>query len=148
MNVYAARQPIFDKSGEVIAYELLYRDNENNFYKSTLRDSAATSILLLNSYLNLGLHHLTEDKRGFINFGPILILDDIPKLLAKDKVVIELLESVKPTKELLDEIKELKEEGYIIALDDYVSGYPYDKILELADIVKVDFLLYFSIHAF
>ncbi len=139
MNVYVARQPIFDSTHEVIAYELLYRSNEKNFYDASLRDSVATSILLLNSYLSFGLNHLTQEKKAFVNFGPLLILDDVPRLLNKDKVVIELLESVVPTKELLTKIKEYKRDGYIIALDDYISGYPHKEILELADIVKVDF---------
>jgi EAL and modified HD-GYP domain-containing signal transduction protein len=140
MNVYVARQPIFDRSGEVIAYELLYRETEQNFYNSTLQDSVATSILLLNSYLNFGMTLLTENKKGFINFGPHLIMDDIPLLLSKEKVVIELLESVVPSRELIIKIKQLKKAGYIIALDDYVSGYPYDNLLDLCDIIKVDFI--------
>lgn len=139
MNVYGARQPIFDRTHEVIAYELLYRSNEKNFYDASLRDSVATSILLLNSYLSFGLNHLTQEKKAFVNFGPMLILDDVPRLLNKNKVVIELLESVVPTKELLTKIEGYKRDGYIIALDDYISGYPHKEILELADIVKVDF---------
>lgn len=140
MNIYVARQPIFDCQGDVIAYELLYRDNEANFYANNLQDSVATSILLLNSYLNFGISLLTDNKKGFVNFGPNLILEDIPKLLSKETIVIELLESVKPTKELINKIIQLKEEGYIIALDDYVSGYPYEELLDLCDIIKVDFI--------
>lgn len=140
MNIYVARQPIFDVQGEVIAYELLYRDNEQNFYANTLQDSVATSILLLNSYLNFGISLLTDNKKGFVNFGPNLIMDDIPKLLSNDTIVIELLESVKPTPELIRKVIELKEAGYIIALDDYVSGYEHEEILDLCDIVKVDFI--------
>jgi c-di-GMP-related signal transduction protein len=140
MNIYVARQPIFDRSGETIAYELLYRDNEQNFYSNSLSDSVSTSILLLNSYLSLGMTLLTDNKKGFINFGPSLILDDIPKLLSKERVVIELLESVKPEHQLIRKLKELKSLGYIIALDDYVMSYPYEELLELCDIIKVDFI--------
>lgn len=140
MNIYVARQPIFDRSGETIAYELLYRDNEQNFYNNTLSDSVATSVLLLNSYLSIGMTLLTDNKKGFINFGPNLILDDIPKLLSKERVVIELLESVKPDHQLIRKINELKDLGYIIALDDYIISYPYEELLDLCDIIKVDFL--------
>lgn len=140
MDIYVARQPIFDRTGETVAYELLYRDNEQNFYNNHLTDTVATSVLLLNSYLSFGMNLLTDSKKGFINFGPNLILDDIPKLLSKDKVVIELLESVKPDQPLVKKLKELKLYGYIIALDDYLLDYPYDELLEICDIIKVDFI--------
>ena len=140
MDIYVARQPIFDKSGETVAYELLYRDNEHNFYNNSLSDTVATSVLLLNSYLNFGMTLLTDNKKGFINFGPNLILDDIPKLLSKERVVIELLESVKPDMQLIRKLKELKSLGYIIALDDYLISYPYDELFDLCDIIKVDFI--------
>jgi len=141
MNVYVARQPIFDRLNEVVAYELLYRDSEQNFYNNSLSDSVATSVLILNSYLNIGMSLLTDNKRGFINFGPNLILDDIPNLLSQERIVIELLESVKPDDDLVRKLKELRNQGHIIALDDYVYGYPYTELVDQCHIVKVDFLL-------
>ncbi|MBN2221146.1 MAG: EAL domain-containing protein [Vallitaleaceae bacterium] len=139
MDLYVARQPIFDRTKEVIAYELLYRDSKDNVYNMNLNESSATSILLLNSYLNFGMNLLTDNKRGFINFGPDLILEDVPHLLSQNQVVIELLETVKPDRHLLEKIRYLKTEGYIIALDDYVIDYPYQEIIDLCDIIKVDF---------
>lgn len=139
MDLYVARQPIFDRSKEVVAYELLYRDSKENVYHMNLNESSATSILLLNTYLNFGINLLTDNKRGFINFGPELILEDVPHLLSPNQVVIELLETVKPDRHLLDKIHYLKREGYIIALDDYVINYPYQEILDVCDIIKVDF---------
>jgi len=139
MNVYVARQPIFDKNSTVVAYELLYRDTNKNIFNSDIQDSVATSVLLLNSYLGVGLNLLTDDKKGYINFGPHLIMDDIPQLLSHDRIVIELLETVVPNPSLIKKLKKLKKDGYTIALDDYIFGYPYDEIVDLVDIVKVDF---------
>lgn len=141
MNVYIARQPIFDINQEVVAYELLYRDNETNAFNPSITNSVATSILLVNSHLTFGMDNLVYDKKAFINFGENLIMQDIPSLLSKSRIIIEILETVKPTKEILSKVIELKEKGYLIALDDYTSDYPYEELVELADIIKVDFVL-------
>lgn len=140
MFVYVARQPIFDASFEVIAYELLYRDSKANIYNQHLTDTVATSILLLNSYLSVGMNLLTDNKKGFINFGPQLIMEDIPELLSNERIIIELLESVVPDKALIKKLTHLKKAGYTIALDDYIYGYPYTEFIEIADIIKVDFI--------
>ena len=49
MEVYVARQPIFDVNNEVFAYELLYRNNEKNFFDGSVTSEVATSLLLMNS---------------------------------------------------------------------------------------------------
>ncbi|WZL80068.1 EAL domain-containing protein [Vallitaleaceae bacterium 9-2] len=141
MDNYIARQPIFDRHSHTIAYELLYRHTHVNYFDGTIDDSAATSIVLVNSYLNFGLKLISEHKLCFINFNDDLILQDIPLLLSPDQTVIELLETVKPSSEIIEKLILLKSKGYLIALDDYTFDYPYKDILDLCDIVKVDFFL-------
>ena len=141
MDNYIARQPIFDKTSHTVAYELLYRHTHLNYFDGTIDDSAATSIVLVNSYLNFGLKLISEHKLCFINFNADLILQDIPLLLSPEQTVIELLETVKPTPEILEKLIILKSKGYLLALDDYVFDYPYQEIFNLCDIIKVDFLI-------
>ncbi len=141
MDNYIARQPIFDKHSHTIAYELLYRHTNANYFDGTIDDSAATSIVLVNSYLNFGLKLISEHKLCFINFNADLILQDIPLLLSPEQTVIELLETVQPTSEILEKLIQLKSKGYLLALDDYTFDYPYKEIFDLCDIIKVDFLL-------
>jgi EAL and modified HD-GYP domain-containing signal transduction protein len=140
MDIYIARQPIFDNKYNVIAYELLYRNNEGNFFNGNISDNVATSILLINSYFNFGIKTLVGEYKVFINFDSHLIKSDIAQLLNKDKVVIEILESVKPDKKLLNKIRKLNELGYTIAVDDYTTDYKYNEITNLCNIVKVDFM--------
>jgi len=82
---------------------------------------------------------LIGEEKAFINFDHKLIETEIPRLLNKDLVVIELLEDIKPDRAFIDKIIALKKEGYIIALDDYVFGYKYDELTAIVDIIKVDF---------
>ncbi|SHG89381.1 EAL and HDOD domain-containing protein [Tepidibacter thalassicus] len=139
MEVFVARQPIFNKYKEVIAYELLYRDGNKNFFDKSISSSKATSILLTNTYLSIGIENLIGDKKAFINFDKKLIDMDIPFILNNNIVVIELLEDIIPDKNFIDKLKKLKLSGYTIALDDFVCGH-HEELIEFCDIIKVDFL--------
>ncbi|QZY56621.1 EAL and HDOD domain-containing protein [Crassaminicella profunda] len=140
MEVFVARQPIFNRNKDVIAYELLYRDSNKNFFNNTIGASKATSILIANSYFSIGIEKLIGKHKAFINFNKSLIERDIPMIFDKDTIVIEILEDVVPDKKFINTIKKLKEMGYTIALDDFTYDYAYDEIVELCDIIKVDFL--------
>ena len=106
MEVYVARQPIFDKNNEVFAYELLYRNNENNFFDGSVTSNVATSLLIMNSYYTFGIDKLVGKGRAFINFDKHLIDSEIPHLLDKEKVVVELLEDIVPDKYFVEKVKE------------------------------------------
>ncbi len=140
MEVYVARQPIFDVVNKVYAYELLYRQNEQNFFDQSVTSNVATSLLLMNSYYTFGIDKLAGEGKAFINFDKSLITSEYPMLLDKNKVVIELLEDIVPDKQFIECVKKLKAAGYTIALDDYVEGYEYMELVELSNIIKVDFL--------
>lgn len=139
MEVYVARQPIFNTKNEVFAYELLYRQNEQNFFDQSVTSDVATSILLMNSYYTFGIDKLVGDGKAFINFDKNLIVSEIPMLLDKNKIVVELLEDIIPDETFVSKVKMLKENGYTIAIDDYVDGYEFDELVHLSDIIKVDF---------
>lgn len=140
MDVFVARQPIFDCNMEVFGYELLYRSSEENFFDRSIASNVATSILLMNSYFTFGINNLIGTKKAFINFDRNLVEAEIPHILDKKIVIIELLEDIVPDEILLNRIKNLKENNYIIALDDFVEKKDYDELILLCDIIKVDFL--------
>lgn len=139
MDVFIARQPIFDLKQNVFAYELLYRSGTENASKFKSGDSA-TSDVVINSLMLIGLDSITEGQKAFINFTDTLIKDEIPNMFSKEQLVVELLEDIIPDQNLIEKIRQLKSLGYIIALDDYIASYEYDVLVELADIIKVDFL--------
>jgi c-di-GMP-related signal transduction protein len=139
MDVFIARQPIFDVNQKVYAYELLYRSGTENISKFKSGDSA-TSNVVINALLLIGPDTLTEGNRAFINFTETLIKDEIPKMFSNEYLVVELLEDIVPDAHLILRVRELKALGYTIALDDYIASYEYDELAELADIIKVDFV--------
>ncbi|OZI11075.1 hypothetical protein CEW92_13785 [Bacillaceae bacterium SAS-127] len=120
MTVYVARQPIFNNKEGTVAYELLYRNQEGQAFADITNGDQATLELLKNSLLNIGIDRLSEGKMLFINFTENLLLIDPPAFLEKHKIVIEILEDVESSEELIQSCQKLREKGYMLALDDYV----------------------------
>lgn len=140
MDVFVARQPIFDKEKSIYAYELLFRSGESNGFPDIDGD-IATSSLLSSSFFTVGVDKVGSGKKTFINFTEDLLLKGTPQMFPPEKLVVEILENVTPTPEITAACKSLKEKNYIVALDDFVYTNDFDSLLELADIIKVDFRL-------
>jgi c-di-GMP-related signal transduction protein len=139
MDIFVARQPIFDKNKEIFGYELLYRKNGKNNYFEEINADEATSNTIINSFLVIGLKKLTKNSKAFINFSANLIKQEVMTVLPKENVVIEILEDVIVDKNLIKACKNLKDKGYIITLDDFVFENINNPLIEFADIIKVDF---------
>lgn len=140
MDIFIARQGIYDKNGKVVAYELLYRNSMKNSYNPLVEDDVSTYKVIEN-ISSFGLDILTNKKRAFVNFSEALIMKDIATLLPKENVVIEVLETVNPSEEIINKLLSLKDLGYYIALDDVVEVEHIVKFIGVIDIVKVDFRL-------
>ena len=139
MNVCLARQPIFDATLKVIGYELLYRSSENSVaYDGTDPDAASSEMLVMG--LDAGIQMLTDNRLAFINITQNLLLNEAVTVLPKTHLVVEILESVSPDKDVISSCKKLKKQGYTLSLDDFVYSEELIPFLELADIVKIDFL--------
>ncbi len=136
MNFYAARQPIFDKSKKLFAYELLFHDSINSVFPDIDGDED-TSKMIEASKFNMGISEFTGSKAAFINFTLETLQHGYPEMLTPDEVVVEIIETIKPGKKLLALCKDLHQKGYTLALDDYehqkvwAHFYPFIKIIKI-----------------
>lgn len=140
MSFYAARQPILNRDKSLFAYELLFRQSRENVFPK-IDDNQATAKLIEGLQFNLGLETLTQGTLAFINFTHDSLLDGYPLLLPKEQIVVEILETAKPGKKLLQACIELKEKGYILALDDYEHDSLWRHFFPYIDIIKLDYQL-------
>ena len=100
----------------------------------------ASSSVIADSFLLIGLEALTGGKPAFLNFSRSLLVGDYALLLPREQTVIELLETIEPDDEVVSACRGLKDAGYTLALDDFAFAPKYETLLELADILKIDFL--------
>ena len=91
--------------------------------------------------MGIGIKKMTSGKKAFINFPQDLIAQEYATLLPKQWVVVELLENVEPDQEIISACRKLKKLGYTLALDDFEYDQKFEPLIELADIIKVDFTL-------
>ena len=138
MEVYLGRQPILDREWNIAGYELLFRSSLANFCDVT-DDVAATSQVIVNAVLGVGLDRLLGGKPAFINFDRTLLLGDWTTLLPPERVVIEILETVPPDQEVLSACHRLRQQGYALALDDCSDDGRTAAFAPFVDILKVDF---------
>ena len=120
MDIFIGSQNIYDREGKIVACELLYRNSLLNKYDESVSSETA-SCTIINNIINLGLDIVTGGKIALINCDDKVLRNDIITILPRDKVVIELLETLRPTEGVIKEIKRLKDFGFKLALDDIVD---------------------------
>jgi EAL and modified HD-GYP domain-containing signal transduction protein len=140
-EIFVARQPIFDTNQKIFGYELLFRSGLENFFDQKLDIDFASSKTLLDTLLLFGIDELIKGKKMFLNFSKKVLLSEVALALPKETLVIELLETIQPEPEVVQVCQKFKENGYVLALDDFQYVPEYRPLIDLADIIKVDFLL-------
>ncbi len=135
---FIARQPIFDKLLQVYAYELLFRGGPQNFFQPSRN---ASSSVIADSVTLFDLQNLTGNARAFMNVDELALRLGAPRLLPPDRIVVEILETVNPTDEIVAICRDLRSAGYVLALDDFVDHPKMAPLVELVQFLKVDFQL-------
>lgn len=122
---------------EVVGYEVLYRSSHEN--RAAITDgNKATSQLLLNTFVELGLDQVVGDKLAFVNLTRDFLLGSLPLPLGTEQLVLEILEDVPIDTHLVTSISGLVEAGYTLALDDATFREELRPLLAHAAIVKVE----------
>jgi EAL and modified HD-GYP domain-containing signal transduction protein len=137
-EVFVARQPIYDSAMSVTAYELLYRHSSRVMTGQINDPGRATLHVITNAAVEIGLERLAGGLPIHIDY-PHELLVTTPELpLRPELAVIEVLEPVPAGSEVIEGIKALRARGHRIALADYSARASDPKLLELADIAKID----------
>lgn len=137
---FLGRQPIVGRQRELQAYELLFRSSGVN-RADVFDDLQASAAVIQHAFSDLGVQSVLGDKLGFINVSEPLLMSDVLEVLPRQQVVLEVLETVHLTPEVIARLKTLKAAGYRLALDD-VIGFEraYLEVLPLVQFVKLDIL--------
>lgn len=136
-TLYAARQPILDRHADVYGYELLFRSGPENRYTATDSDWAS-AVSIEQSATVFGLDLLVGDRPAFVNLSRGALLSEYHRLLPRERVVVELLEDIAPDAEALAACQRVRDDGYLLALDDYAATPESEPFLDIVHMVKSD----------
>ena len=140
-SLFVGRQPILDVKGNLFAFELLYRNGPENKFPN-INPEVATINVIVNTFLSPGFEQIAAGKT-FINFSERLLVTNIFDTLNPKQVVIEVLEDVEITAEVVTRLKQLTKDGFQIALDDFIlksEHIDYPELFEFIRYIKVDFM--------
>lgn len=136
-STYTARQAIFDRKNNVIGYELLFRDSEENQFPEIDPD-IATSKLIIQNHLHDDITALCLGKTAYINFNEQCLINKFPLMFDKNSIVIELIGHQSTSKRLLKILQFYHEKGYKIALTEYDLDSKWDVLFPYISMIKLD----------
>ncbi|GGQ82810.1 EAL and HDOD domain-containing protein [Couchioplanes azureus] len=137
--IHVGRQPIYDRSGDVIAYELLFRDT-SDAENASRRSAQATSRVIIAAFTEFGLAELAGSKACFVNVTREFLVGDLPVPFDANQAVLEIIETVHVDDTVVAGVQSLVDRGFTLALDDFVRGTESERLLDMVTYVKIDML--------
>ena len=135
-ETFIARQPIFDKKMKVYAYELLFRSGPENIFQA---NPLAAQSVIADATTVYGWENLLGTAKAFVNVDEKALLAEAPRLLDPGRVVLEILESVSQSEDVLTACGDLRHSGYELALDDFIGDTKWRTFFPFVKFLKVDF---------
>jgi EAL and modified HD-GYP domain-containing signal transduction protein len=139
VRTFISRQPILDSRKNAYAYELLYRPHVDDGLEPNDSDDELTQTTS-DICMFLRTEPVTRWKRVFVKAPPEFLLSKHWRMLPKENAVIEFANLSEATPEAMVACKELKQEGFGVAVNVTSTGQPMMPLLELVDFIKVDML--------
>lgn len=139
-EVFVGRQPIYDRELGVYGYELLFRSGEANNADDVTSADGATSQTIVNTFIEIGLEKIVGRRYAFINLTESFFLEEDKLPISPKQVILEVLEDIPVTDKLIEAVKRLHKQGFIIALDDYIYSPAHKPLIEMAEIIKIDLM--------
>jgi EAL and modified HD-GYP domain-containing signal transduction protein len=136
-DFFLARQPILGRNQRLVAFELLFRSADSP--EANVVDHAAATAAVISHASQLGMQRVVGERLAFVNVDEIVLMSDFVRFLPHDKVILEILETVKATPEVIARVIELRSYGFKFALDDVIAeSEDTKKLIALVDVVKID----------
>jgi c-di-GMP phosphodiesterase len=136
-EILIGRQPIFNRQLSVVGYELLFRSGAEN-HAGVHDAEEATATVVMGALTEIGLERLVAGSAAWINVSREFVLGGFVEAMPASLTVLEVLEDQVIDDELINALRALRRSGYRIALDDFTSSPESDRLLPIADIVKLD----------
>ncbi len=140
-DVFLGRQPILDRKQQLFAYELLFRGSsaETGNFASFIDGNQATATVIINAFTEFSIADALGPYQGFIKVDHGLLFSDLIHALPPHTVVLEILDSVSQTPEMIERCEKLRQAGYVLATRIRPESLDVEKpLLQIAEVIKVD----------
>jgi len=138
-DAFVARQPIFNPKLEVVGYELLFRgEGYANDMATFANAESATATVVLNALTELDLGRLVGNRTAWVNVSREFVVGGLAHVVPSHLVGLEIPETEQFDEEMVGALRDLKHEGYKLALDDFRYRPDSEALLELFDVVKLN----------
>lgn len=138
-SVHVGRQPIYDRDRELVGYELLFRGGPTAT-KAARSGAQATSQVIVNMFAEFGMEQLTGRHLAFINLTREFLTGELPLPFDPQGTVLEILETVDLDDDVVEGVHRLVQQGFTLALDDFVFRSGHERLMRLATYVKLEVL--------
>ena len=140
-DVFLGRQPILDRKQQLFAYELLFRSGsaESGNFASFIDGNQATATVIINAFTEFSVANALGPYQGFIKVDHGLLFSDLIHALPPHTVVLEILDTVPQTPEMIERCEQLRQAGYVLAIGMRPESLDTEKaLLRIAEVIKVD----------
>ncbi len=136
-DFFLARQPILGRNQRLVAFELLFRSADAT--DANVTDNAAATAAVISHASQLGMEQVVGERLAFVNVDEVSLMSDFVRFLPHDKVILEILETVTASEQVIARVTELKQFGFKFALDDVIADSDdVRKLIALVDVIKID----------
>ncbi|MCE8026687.1 EAL and HDOD domain-containing protein [Billgrantia aerodenitrificans] len=136
-SLLLASQPIFDRHGKINAVELLYR-SETGLSVADVGEDVATAEVVYQLCTAITQRVNAFKVPAFVNVSAEILLSPHFLPLTPNHIVVELVERLQPTQELIEAVQCLHARGYRFALDDFAFKPSWEPLISMASYIKVD----------
>jgi len=135
-SFYLAKQEIYDSKSNIFGIELLFRRRLVHY--AEVDNDLYSTISVLDAVINnIGIENLLPSGLIFLNTDELFLQCEILETLTPDRIVFELLESIKPTEKIIGRIKNFKKIGFRFSINNF-SLWEHKELLDLIDYAKID----------
>jgi EAL and modified HD-GYP domain-containing signal transduction protein len=134
---YVGRQPILDAQQCVFGYELLSRSGPENCFSG---DSDEATRQMIDNALVFGMDTLAPNGKAFLKCTRESLVQRLVTTLPPARTVLEIPNTIGVDEEMADACADLQRMGYSLSLSDFQLGTTAERLLPLAEFVKLDWL--------
>ncbi|MDF1882548.1 EAL domain-containing protein [Sulfurimonas sp. SAG-AH-194-C21] len=143
--IYVSKQKIVDNTNHLFANELVFKDSAKKRlgFSNSLQSTAK---LILDVISSAKLNNIIGIRsKAFINVDETTLTKGVLDILDKDRFILNILEDIVLTEEVIKKIIEYKKQGFSFSLEHFDSSarmlIKFKRLFNYIDIIKMDIIL-------